>query len=244
MERSPEHRITDMVMAIDRCLEYLPYLAAQDDTQNRMARDAILRNLTVLGDASRSLPPCVTDHIPTIPWTKIRAVRNLVVHEYFRVDVELIIDIVDRRLPPVLTRLLKMAYSHDLEPGGDPGSGWARDRFLTDEATWVYWSHLDYLSWAERAHGEQIARRERARILSLVEDELDRLLRVPWRIVYSPVSMRDPDSDYQTLSWAQADLGTSKRYARLWELYYAKRKHENAAWIEEYAQRRAVGEEN
>ena len=227
-----------MVAAIDRCLEYLPHLASQDGRQARMAQDAILRNLTVLGEAIRSLPSDMTSDTSTIPWARMRAIRNLIVHEYFRVDADLITEIVEGRLPPVLSRLLNTAYLRDLELTLNPRSSRAHDPFLTDEETWVYWSHLDYLSWTELTYGEQIAQRERGRILGLVEDELDWLIRTPWRTVYCPASMRDPDSDYQYFNWAQGDLGTSERYERLWSSYYAKWKRENAAWAEEYARKR------
>jgi uncharacterized protein with HEPN domain len=51
-----------------------------------MAYDAVLRNLAVIGEAVRSLP---RETMPDVPWASIAGLRNIVVHEYFRVNPDL-----------------------------------------------------------------------------------------------------------------------------------------------------------
>lgn len=70
-----------------------------------MAYDAVLRNLAVIGEAVRTLPVETRDTIPEIPWASIAGLRNVVIHEYFRVDPGLIIDIIDNQLADVADRL-------------------------------------------------------------------------------------------------------------------------------------------
>ncbi len=70
-----------------------------------MAYDAVLRNLAVIGEAVRALPTETCDLFPDVPWAAIAGLRNIVVHEYFRVDRELILDIVDNQLGPLAERL-------------------------------------------------------------------------------------------------------------------------------------------
>ncbi len=48
--------------------------------------DAILYGLIVIGEAVRSLPSDFLEQHPQIPWSKIIGIRNLLSHEYFRVD--------------------------------------------------------------------------------------------------------------------------------------------------------------
>ena len=55
-----------------------------------MAYDAVLRNLAVIGEAVRSIPEADTAAIPEVPWAPIAGLRNVVVHEYFRIGPELI----------------------------------------------------------------------------------------------------------------------------------------------------------
>ncbi len=96
MSRSEEERFADILDAIQRCKAYAPHLGSDDLAS--MAYDALLRNLAVIGEAVRSLPNNTRDTMPDVPWASIAGLRNIVVHEYFRVNPDLILDIVDREL--------------------------------------------------------------------------------------------------------------------------------------------------
>nr|WP_301484021.1 HepT-like ribonuclease domain-containing protein [Intrasporangium sp.] len=79
-----------------RCQEYAPHLRSGGLAS--MAYDALLRSLAVIGEAVRSLPSETRAVLPDVPWASIAGLRNIVVHEYFRVNPELILDIVDHQL--------------------------------------------------------------------------------------------------------------------------------------------------
>lgn len=70
-----------------------------------MAYDAVLRNLAVIGEAVRSLPSETRGRMPDVPWAAIAGLRNIVVHEYFRVIPDLILDLVDHQLASLAERL-------------------------------------------------------------------------------------------------------------------------------------------
>lgn len=103
MTRSDKERFADILHAIQRCQDYEPYL--RSDEFASMAYDAVLRNLAVIGEAVRSLPSETRDGMPDVPWAAIAGLRNIVVHEYFRVNPDLILDIVDHQLAPLAERL-------------------------------------------------------------------------------------------------------------------------------------------
>jgi uncharacterized protein with HEPN domain len=90
-----------MLAAIDRCLEYREHLEGADPAIASMAFDAVLRNLAVIGEAVRALPVGATEFAPEIPWASIAGLRNIVIHEYFRIEPRLIKDIVDNQLIPL-----------------------------------------------------------------------------------------------------------------------------------------------
>ena len=110
MNRPANERLTDILAAIDRTLTYRPRLDDPDPAIAAMAYDAVLRNLAVIGEAVRALPDQVKTREPDVPWASIAGLRNVVVHEYFRVDPTLIKDIIDNDLTAlahaVQTRLL------------------------------------------------------------------------------------------------------------------------------------------
>lgn len=70
-----------------------------------MAYNAVLRNLAVVGEAVKSLPTGFRQEHSDTPWASIAGLRNVVVHEYFRVNPDLIRDIVDIQLAPLLDDL-------------------------------------------------------------------------------------------------------------------------------------------
>ncbi len=103
MTRSEQERFADILSAIQRCQEYEQHLNSKD--LGSMAYDAVLRNLAVIGEAVRSLPSETRESMPEVHWQAIAGLRNIVVHEYFRVNPDLIIDIVDQQLAQLADRL-------------------------------------------------------------------------------------------------------------------------------------------
>jgi len=59
----------------------------------------VIRNLEVIGEAVKSLPPDFKRRYPEIPWRSITALRNVLIHEYFGVDLKIVWRVVQRRLP-------------------------------------------------------------------------------------------------------------------------------------------------
>ena len=98
MKRSVDARFDDIATAIERCRAYRDHLNSKNATLADMAFDAILRNLAVIGEAVKALPEGSIASMPEVPWASIAGLRNVVVHEYFRIDPDLISDIVDNHL--------------------------------------------------------------------------------------------------------------------------------------------------
>lgn len=70
-----------------------------------MAGDAIERNLQTIGEAANHLPSGITDVHPEIPWPQIRGFRNILVHEYFGVEADIVREVVESYLPPLADAL-------------------------------------------------------------------------------------------------------------------------------------------
>ena len=70
-----------------------------------MAENAIERNPQIIGEAVSRLSSTVTDSNPEIPWAQIRGFRNILVHEYFGVNIQIIRDVVENHLPGLKSAL-------------------------------------------------------------------------------------------------------------------------------------------
>lgn len=107
MRRAADDRIADIRAAIARCIRYAEELGGSYETLVDMASDAIERNIAIIGEAVTHLPSSVTDAIPDIDWAAIRGMRNVLVHEYFGVDGDIVREIVASKLKPLDDALRK-----------------------------------------------------------------------------------------------------------------------------------------
>lgn len=109
MSRAELERISDILQALERVQSYVVYLRSDDVELSEMAFEAVLRNFAVIGEAVKSLPETMTAAHPEIPWASIVGLRNIVVHEYFDIKPELILDIVDNQLDALAIALREEA---------------------------------------------------------------------------------------------------------------------------------------
>jgi len=81
-----------------------------------MMRDAVVRNIEIIGEATKRLPQDLKDREPGIPWKAIAGMRDVVVHDYFEIDDEIVWNVVERELPRLreaIERLIALATPSD-----------------------------------------------------------------------------------------------------------------------------------
>ena len=106
--RDPAERVRDMLEAISHIERYAACGKAALE-QDELLQVWFLHHLQILGEAARSLPETVKTLAPSIPWSQIIGMRNVLVHGYFEVDVEIVWNAVSRdvlELRPLLEELL------------------------------------------------------------------------------------------------------------------------------------------
>jgi hypothetical protein len=96
--RSAQDRLTDIQTAIARVYAYRPSLKGE---HSEMAVSAILREIGVIGEAVNSLPEAVIAKRPEIAWRQIAAMRNFLIHEYFKINEAVVEDVIANDLDPL-----------------------------------------------------------------------------------------------------------------------------------------------
>lgn len=101
-------RIQDILEAITAVLDYVAGTTFEDFVRDQRTIDAVVRRLTIIGEASNHVPEEVCLRNPHIPWADMRAMRNFVVHEYFGVSEQILWDTIHNDLPGIVEPLKRL----------------------------------------------------------------------------------------------------------------------------------------
>lgn len=98
-------RIRHMIEAIDRVSLYTRGMDLEAFSRRSETVDAAIRNLQVIGEAARLVPEHIQQKHPEIPWVSMRGMRNVLVHDYDRVNVPVLWNTIQWNLPPLVPLL-------------------------------------------------------------------------------------------------------------------------------------------
>ncbi len=90
-----------------------------DLAADRQAYEAILFNLFVLGEAAKAVPADVRDRWPDVEWRGMAGLRDVLAHEYFGIDDEIIWDVVKSKLPGLIVKVRAVIAAIESDAGGE-----------------------------------------------------------------------------------------------------------------------------
>jgi uncharacterized protein with HEPN domain len=104
-ERSWTFRIDHILEAIDKIQRYTAGMTLDQFVANELVVDAVIRNFLVIGEATRNVPAEIQKAYPAMPWAQMQGMRNILVHAYEMVKVDIIWNTIQTDLPPLITPL-------------------------------------------------------------------------------------------------------------------------------------------
>ncbi len=99
MSRHFDFYLEDILKSMRRITEYIEGKRFVDFKKDYMLVDAVVRNFEIIGEASNNIPSTIQNKYPEIPWKKMYGLRNLMTHEYFGIDYEMLWEIASVNLP-------------------------------------------------------------------------------------------------------------------------------------------------
>lgn len=105
MKKDPKVFINHIVESIQLIEEYSRDISADEFQSNRFIQDAIIRRLEIIGEAVKNLPATFKHNHSEIPWKQMAGMRDILIHEYFDIDLSLTWTVVYRELPAVKQKL-------------------------------------------------------------------------------------------------------------------------------------------
>jgi len=105
MPRDSSAYFDDILDAISAIRDFTQSLSRGDFGHDRKTVDAVLRNLEVIGEAVKQLSAEVCSAHPDVEWQKIAGLRDILIHAYFGVDLDIVWDVVSNKLPTLERRI-------------------------------------------------------------------------------------------------------------------------------------------
>ena len=102
-------RLQDILDSIAKAERYTRDMDFGTFSADEKTVDAVARNIEIIGEAVRHVPPEIQKRSPQVPWAEMRGMRNVVAHEYFELSLRILWETVRQdlqRVPPLLEEIL------------------------------------------------------------------------------------------------------------------------------------------
>ena len=105
--RDIEERFLDMLEAIQRIGKYAAR-GRQAFVSDELIQTYIVHNLQILGEAAAKVPTAQQAEYPDLPWPKMIGMRNVLVHNYFNIDLDIVWQVVESELPALQEKISRI----------------------------------------------------------------------------------------------------------------------------------------
>ena len=107
-EREWGFYLDDMIKFCEKVLSYTEGLDQEGFEADEKAYDATLRKLELVGEAATHIPETIRDTFSAIPWRKVVATRNRLIHGYLGIDNDILWSIIQDDIPALLNELKRI----------------------------------------------------------------------------------------------------------------------------------------
>jgi uncharacterized protein with HEPN domain len=111
--------LEDIVTACDKIGRYTIGLTLESFRADEKVVDAVARNLEIIGEAAKWLPAELKGRFPDVQWRRMAALRDVIVHNYFGIDLRLVWDIVQRDVPAARAKVAAILQTAFPTPADD-----------------------------------------------------------------------------------------------------------------------------
>ncbi|MBI4317729.1 MAG: DUF86 domain-containing protein [Chloroflexi bacterium] len=119
-KRSDRDCLSDIREALERITTYVAGMIYESFVADKRTQDAVVRNLEILGAATKNLSEEFRAAYPSVPWKSMAATRDRLIHHYFGVNLDIVWQVITLELPALVSQL--EGIEEDEEENGGGGS--------------------------------------------------------------------------------------------------------------------------
>jgi uncharacterized protein with HEPN domain len=108
MKKDPKIFLEHILESIDEIERNTKNLSEDEFFNSTTIQDAVVRRLEIIGEAVKNLPAPFKNQHPGIPWKKIAGLRDILIHEYFGVDLDLVWKITNKDIPQLKNQIVNL----------------------------------------------------------------------------------------------------------------------------------------
>ena len=104
-KRTDQEFLNDIREALHRTMLYVAGMSYESFVVDTKTQDAVIRNLEILGEATKNLSEELRAKYPNVPWRSMAGARDRLIHHYFGINLDIVWQIVTLELPQVASQL-------------------------------------------------------------------------------------------------------------------------------------------
>jgi len=97
--KSPFPFVMDILDSIEKIEKYCQSMTYEQFIEDDKTKDAVVRNLEVIGEAANNISTSIKEKVPDISWRLVTDMRNKLIHEYFGVSYPIVWETIQSDLP-------------------------------------------------------------------------------------------------------------------------------------------------
>ncbi len=108
MKKDDFEFVRHILESIELIESYTGEISKEEFIKDREKSDAVVMRLAVIGEATKNLSQGFRDEHDTINWKELAGIRDVLIHQYFAVDLDAVWGIIKTMLPPIKAKLTEL----------------------------------------------------------------------------------------------------------------------------------------